>query len=587
MPPQTDPTQTNTRNPIWIQLLGLLLGLFITDISAQTVPDRVQIERQQQERMDAQRNQQIQEQIQRKTTLSGSSPATDNTLETGTGSTCYPIHDIRWDNDESEKALADIKQARISRTLNTQAQRYLKAHQGCLTREHIIELQNQLANELIKQGYLTSRVIVPDQNITMGTLQLSWQAGLIQSVQQNASAIGWSGMLMPLQEGRLYNQRTMDQALENLHRLPSQVNAQTQLLPGDHTNASIIQYQMLPTPLKERISGSIGIDNSGTRDSGRYQTNASVSVDSPLGLYDQLTLNIGSNANVTQKQYRNRNYGAYWDVPMGYLNLQLAATQSDYLRTVPGYHSDLSYTGKTQEHYANLSWTAYRTEHSIGNTNFKLARKRTYSYVDDTELDIQRKDYIYAQLGWAHRLYYQNQQYQLGLDYKFSLPGESQNLGYIYCQPQWDGHFNVLTLNASARIPFQWKQQRWQYYGLLKAQKGSRIQPDAELFSLGSRYNVRGTDEQYGLSAEDGFLWRNELSWLYRAELQPYLGLDWGITHGPSAASIGRTLAGGVLGLRGQYKGLTYDLTMGYPIHKPSEFTQKGPSWVGNINYYF
>lgn len=480
------------------------------------------------------------------------------------------------------------QQTQITQELAFEANQYLYSQsKGCLTREHIIALQNQLANYLVNRGYLTSRVSVPDQNLNAGILQLTWQAGLIGGVQSDQNAIGNSAMLMPLRAGHIYNQRDWDQAIENLHRLPSQSQSKLELTPADTANTSMVVYQMASTSFKDRISGSMGVDNSGNDGSGRYQANASLSIDSPLGLYDQLTINLGNNANAGVKQYHNRNYGVYWDVPLGYANLQLAATQSNYLRTIPGYHSDLAYTGKTQEYFANLNLTAYRSEQSIGSINFKLARKRNYSYVDATELDVQRKDYLYAQLGWLHRYYYQNQQYHIGVDYKFALPGESQSMGFIYGQPQWDGNFNVLTLNAGARIPFQWNKQIWRYATTFKIQKGSRPLPDTELFTLGSRYNVRGTDEQYGLSAENGLLWRNELNWLYKNALQPYAGLDWGITHGASASPVGRALAGAVLGIRGQYRSINYDLAMGYPIYKPTLFTQRGPSVTGSLNYTF
>ena len=184
-----------------------------------------------------------------------------------------------------------------------------------MTREHIIALQNQLANYLVNRGYLTSRVSVPDQNLNAGILQLTWQAGLIGGVQSDQNAIGNSAMLMPLRAGHIYNQRDWDQAIENLHRLPSQSQSKLELTPADTANTSMVVYQMASTSFKDRISGSMGVDNSGNDGSGRYQANASLSIDSPLGLYDQLTINLGNNANAGVKQYHNRNYGVYWDVP--------------------------------------------------------------------------------------------------------------------------------------------------------------------------------------------------------------------------------------------------------------------------------
>ena len=307
-----------------------------------------------------------------------------------------------------------------------------------------------------------------------------------------------------------------------------------------------------------------------------------------MGLYDQLTLNVGNNANATQNRYNNRSNGIYWDVPLGYVGLQLGATSSSYLQTLPGYVSDLSYTGQTREHFINLSDVIYRNSNSKGTLNLKLARKRSDSYIDGTEIDVQRKDYLYAELGWTHRYYRADQQYTLGLNYKTGLPELSNVTGYVYGEPDWNGQFTVWTLNASASIPFQFGHTQWHYNGTLKVQRGSRSLPASEYFSIGNRYTVRGTDETYGLSAEDGLLLRNDIAYRYAPNQHIYLGLDWGLTHGPSVSHAqGRSMAGAVIGAKGYYKGLSYDLNAGYPIHRPKRVHQNGPAITGSLSYSF
>ena len=460
---------------------------------------------------------------------------------------------------------------------------------SCLTAYRLIDLQNMLTNQLIEQGDITSRIVVPNQNIATGQLILEWQPGLVSRIESGVDAIGLSSMLMPVQEGRIYNQRDTDQALENLKRLSSQSQATIDLKPAEQTNGTVVQYVLGKTVFKDRIHGSIGIDNSGSKETGEYQSNASISMDSPLGLYDQLMVNLGSNTNVNNKHYNNRSNGIYWDVPVGYFGLQFGATQSRYLQVLPGYVSDLSYTGKTREHFINLSYVAYRNGSNKGTLNAKLSRKRSYSYIDGTEIDVQRKDYIYADLGWEHRYYRGNQQYSIGLNYKTSLPKLSNGVGFIYGEPNWNGKFTVWSLNANASIPFALGKSQWRYSGTLKAQYSHHPLPNAEFFSIGNRYNVRGTDETYGLSAEDGLMIRNDLAYVYgQGQHQAYVGLDWGITHGPSAYHAqGRSMAGTVIGIKGYYHMLSYDLAMGYPIHRPKKVHQAGPHLTGSISLQF
>jgi hemolysin activation/secretion protein len=54
---------------------------------------------------------------------------------------------------------------------------------------------------------------------------------------------------------------------------------------------------------------------------------------------------------------------------------------------------------------------------------------------------------------------------------------------------------------------------------------------------------------------------------------EAYLALDVGEVSGPSSQNLlGNTLTGGVIGLRGTYKKLQYDLFVGGPIDKPAGF---------------
>lgn len=543
--------------------------------------------KQQQDRMDEQRRRQQEQQAERQTTFTelplNTTPQASNNQSAP--SPCFSIHTIyvhalpeRFSNHSTGRQL---KRSAIN-YINQQPKQ-------CLNSDSLVDLQNALTNQLIEQGDLTSRIAIPNQNIATGQLTLDWQPGFVSKVQSSDHPIGLSSLLMPHQVNRIYNQRDTDQALENLKRLSSQSQATIDLKPAEQTNGTIVQYVLGKTAFKDRIHGSIGIDNSGSKDTGMYQSNASISIDSPLGVYDQLTMNLGSNANLNNKNYNNRSNGVYWDVPIGYFGLQLGATQSRYLQVLPGYVSDLSYTGKTREHFINLTYVAYRNSHSKGTFNAKLARKRSYSYIDGTEIDVQRKDYVYAELGWEHRYYRGNQQYTLGINYKTSLPRLSNSVGFIYGEPDWQGKFAVWSLNANASIPFTLGATQWRYSGTLKAQYGRRPLPGNEYFSIGSRYNVRGTDETYGLSAEDGLMIRNDLAYVYGQGLhQAYVGLDWGIVHGPSASSAqGRSMAGAVMGVKGYYKMLSYDFTMGYPIHRPKRVHQAGPQFTGSISLQF
>jgi hemolysin activation/secretion protein len=100
---------------------------------------------------------------------------------------------------------------------------------------------------------------------------------------------------------------------------------------------------------------------------------------------------------------------------------------------------------------------------------------------------------------------------------------------------------------------------------------------------------VRGFDGETTLSAERGWLLRNELgAALGNSGQQAYLGLDYGEVSGPSSELLaGKALAGAVVGLRGNLKQLQYDLFLGTPLHKPDNFKTASTTVGFSLNLAF
>lgn len=79
----------------------------------------------------------------------------------------------------------------------------------------------QVNNALTERGYVTSRALIPKQNLTGGTLQLKVLMGCIGAIRNTPdSDIGWARMVLLAGLEDLLNQRDLDQALESIRRLP-------------------------------------------------------------------------------------------------------------------------------------------------------------------------------------------------------------------------------------------------------------------------------------------------------------------------------------------------------------------------------
>jgi hemolysin activation/secretion protein len=108
-------------------------------------------------------------------------------------------------------------------------------------------------------------------------------------------------------------------------------------------------------------------------------------------------------------------------------------------------------------------------------------------------------------------------------------------------------------------------------------------------FSIGGRYTVRGFDGESSLTGDNGWLLRQDLAWSLGGSGQElYIGIDAGGVNGQSAEQLaGKALSGGVIGLRGNFRKLQYDVFVGSPLYQPSGFRTAETTAGFNMNLAF
>ena len=87
------------------------------------------------------------------------------------------------------------------------------------------------------------------------------------------------------------------------------------------------------------------------------------------------------------------------------------------------------------------------------------------------------------------------------------------------------------------------------------------------------------------------FRWliRNDIGWgIGQSGAELYTGLDYGHVGGPSTKYLlGNHLAGAVIGVRGAWKNLNYDLFVGAPVWKPEGYRTARVTAGFNLNVSF
>lgn len=518
-----------------------------------------------------QQRQEEREAVQRRTLQN----STDVRLQSATGATgialplgetpCFPIHRIDM----------PMPQAELDDVLHKAMNRIQPSPLGqCLGAKGINAIVTQIQNELIQRGLVTSRVLVPAQDLNAGVLTLSFIAGRIATIRLQAGHGTYAQELhtaLPMQEGDVLNLRDLEQALENLKRVPT-AEADIQIEPASEpgfSNLVVTYQQKLPVRL------TVSADDGGTRATGRYVGSATLSLDNILGLNDLFyitrTKSLGNSDPGPRGTHAD---GLHYSFPVGYWTFAANTNSSRYYQQVAGLNAPYIYSGTAQSNDLKLTrlvWRDSQQKHTLG---IRAWQRKSNNYIDDTEVQAQRRVVGGWEASLNHKAVFSSNTYEANLAYKRgtgafgALPSPEDAFG------EGTSRFKLISADVSAKLPFDWVGQKWNFASALRGQLNRTPLTLQDRFSIGGRYTVRGFDGESILSAERGWLWRNDLGVAIAASVhEAYIGLDQGRVTGPTSdLLVGRYLMGAVIGVRGAIQSARYDFFVGSPIKKPEDF---------------
>lgn len=453
-------------------------------------------------------------------------------------------------------------------------------------------IQDAAVNALITRGYITARVQIPPQSLTDGTLTLQVVAGRTGEARTDGAAAGWLPAALPTHDGALLNQRDIDQALENVRRLPSQADASFDIVPGAQPGESDI---VLHPGTGRRWHAAIGYDNAGLDTTGKNRLSGTFTFDSPLHLYDQLQLSGMVNANAGARDQGTHFAALSYSLPLGYAMLGVDASRSHYLQTSATWYGPIEYSGVQTNAGIKLSGVVQRDAHSRTELRARLFRAINQNNFDDIPIEVQGRDIYGYELGIAHRHYFGNVQVDGSVGWRASLPGISRDTGYAVSDSPFDGHTEVETASLSVLAPFRIGNQAFSYQFGWSMQNARTPLWAPDYFMIGTRYAVRGFDQQSTLAAESGWALSNELDWYVPTSVGVqalYTGVDAGRVRGPTAPYLaGNTLVGMVAGVKGTLApknvfgtSVNYDVSLGWPLYKPAGFPNRSPTMLVQVS---
>lgn len=443
----------------------------------------------------------------------------------------------------------------------------------CLGHEGVSVAASRAQRHLMAQGFVTSRVVLESQDLSGGTLSLTVLPGRIGAIRfvEGTSPRATQFNAVPARVGDILNVRDIEQAMENLRRVPT-VEADFRIVPGTSPTESelLIQWRQA-FPLRLHLS----LDDSGATTTGRYQASATLSVDHWWTLNDLFYYTQGRDLGGGEPGPRGtRNASLHYSLPLGHWGLGFNASRHSYFQSVAGLTQDYRYSGNGGQQDVSLSRLVHRDEFSKTTLRLKAFARQSRNFIDDTEMEVQRRATGGWEAGIEHRLQVGRGQldgraaFKRGTGAFGSLPAPEEAFG------EGTARYELLSLDAAWFQAFELGGAQWQFSSQWRGQRERTPLAPHERFAIGGRYSVRGFDGESSLIGERGWLWRNELSLLLGdSGQQLYLGVDQGRVGGASAQwLVGQRLAGAVLGLRGGWGPVQYDVFLGAPLHKPEGF---------------
>lgn len=478
-------------------------------------------------------------------------------------------------------------------------QNIVMPYQGqCIGVNGVSRLASLLDAKLVEWGYATTKIVLPAQNLSSGILIFNIHVGRVAAVRvvkagsdEPDDAWGTWRNAFPVSGGDILNIRDLEQGVEQMQRLPSQA-VKNRIEPGQEPDTSIVVIERQTGSFSDRLRGGITFDNSGSKTLGRTQFSGNVSLDNPLGLNDILSLNASSNVEKLNSDHRSQSRSFSYSIPFGYSTISYNRSKNEFAQVVQGTTAHFLSSGNSSSDQVRLDHIVLRSASDKFGIYATLSSRQAQSFLDDVELIVQRRRTTNFEIGANYKKLIGDASFNLEAGYRRGVPWKN-------AQEDFDANEDGLTLrpklwlfSAGFNKPFKIAEHPFQYSASVSGQHTSDTTTSNDQFSIGNRYSVRGFDGDSVLLAESGYYLRNEittpLTLVKGVGIQAYVGVDAGRVWGASDVYlIGTELAGAVVGVRGQWKGLQWDAALGTPLYKPEGFTTHNLNPYVSITYGF
>ena len=440
----------------------------------------------------------------------------------------------------------------------------------------IEELVQRLNKKLQDKGYVTSQVVIPEQNLSKKKLILYCISGKLRHVvyAKGSENLPWKNAF-PIREGDLLNLRMLEEGLENMKRVPS-LDVSMKILPTNEPGFSDLE---LTIHSQKQVHGSLSFDDSGMKETGKNQFTTSLGFDRVFNANDVLYI---SNTLDTSREWNEKGTQSQsfsYSIPYGKNRLTISHSRNRYNQLVPSKPYDFTSSGKSQTTRVSLEHMISRSQTERKSMDITVSKRDSHYFINDTEIPVQAMGTSALEIGFNDRIYFERNTLYLRAAHK-------QGMGWFGSQKENEypdapkTRYQMWLFDVDWYQPFTMGHRPATFSSFLHGQwntKDNRLY-GVDMLSIGNRYTVNGFDGEYTFMGESGWYLRNELaSTIPSLHSEFYMGLDVGSVYGVSTDTlVGRTIAGAAIGMRGTFSsGLSYDAFISRALYKPEGYHTK------------
>jgi hemolysin activation/secretion protein len=301
------------------------------------------------------------------------------------------------------------------------AREWLDHYKGeCIGKAGLDILTKGLQQTILSRGYVTTRVLLPEQDMSTGTLKVALVPGVVRHLRfADPDTRGTWKSAFPARDGDLLNLRDLEQGLEQMKRVASQ-DVDMKIEPTEAPGESDV---VISVKRSKPWTFVVSTDNSGTDATGKWQGNVSLGIDNPLGLNDVFMVGANQDLSFGNKTLGSHGFNGSYSVPWGYWTATLSGNTNTYYQNVAGVNQTFVSSGNSQTAAFRLARVLSRSQSDVLGTYLQLSKRFGESFIEGTTIPIQDRNNTFIEAGATDRHFFGAAQFDGTLAYRQGIHG--------------------------------------------------------------------------------------------------------------------------------------------------------------------